>query len=217
MDPRTVAFAGMAAVLTVMPGADMALVTRSALRGGHPAAFRTILGISLGVAFHATASALGLSAILHTSAAAFTAVKIAGALYLAYLGVQSLRDAAGSARDSSAATHAPEQTAVAGSATDARGRAFLVGLLTNLLNPKVALFYLTFLPQFIGPGDPVLRRSLMLAGIHIAIGLTWLTTYTYFLGRLGAVMQRPRVKRGLEGVMGTLLIGLGARLAWAHR
>ena len=215
MDPRTVAFAGMAAILTVMPGADMALVTRSALRGGHAAAFRTILGISLGVAVHATASALGLSAILHTSASAFTTVKIAGALYLAYLGVQSLRDAAGRPQGSPSAES--EQIPSEGMATDVGRRAFLVGLLTNLLNPKVALFYLTFLPQFIGPGDPVLKRSLMLAGIHIAIGLTWLTTYTYFLGRLGAVMQRPRVKRGLEGIMGTLLIGLGARLAWAHR
>jgi len=216
MDPRTVAFAGMAAILTVMPGADMALVTRSALRGGHAAAFRTTLGISLGVAVHATASALGLSAILHTSASAFTAVKIAGALYLGYLGMQSLRDAAGRAQTSSSGRES-EPIPSAGTASDGGGRAFLVGLLTNLLNPKVALFYLTFLPQFIGPGDPVLRRSLMLAGIHIAIGLTWLTTYTYFLGRLGAVMQRPQVKRGLEGVMGTLLIGLGARLAWVHR
>ena len=103
MDSRTLAFIGMAAVLTVMPGVDMALVTRSALRAGFRYAWLTALGISLGVAVHATASALGLSAILHTSRTAYTVVKVAGAIYLACLGVQTLRESARSGANSAAA------------------------------------------------------------------------------------------------------------------
>jgi threonine/homoserine/homoserine lactone efflux protein len=85
------------------------------------------------------------------------------------------------------------------------------------LNPKVAVFYLTFLPQFISPGEPVLRRSLFLAVVHITMGLVWLTVYAWFVGKLGVVLTRPRVKAWLEGVTGGVLIALGARLAWEHR
>jgi threonine/homoserine/homoserine lactone efflux protein len=94
---------------------------------------------------------------------------------------------------------------------------FLQGFLTNILNPKVAVFYLTFLPQFISPGEPVLRRSLFLAGIHIAMGLVWLSAYAWFVDQLGAVLTRPRVKAWLERTTGALLIALGVRLAWARR
>jgi threonine/homoserine/homoserine lactone efflux protein len=131
--------------------------------------------IGVGCIIHATASALGLSAILATSPAN-----------------------AGSAR---AAAFGP----------------FLQGFLTNVLNPKVAIFYLTFLPQFIGPGEPVFRRSLFLASLHIAMGFAWLTAYAWFVDQLGAVLTRPRVKAWLERVTGGLLIALGARLAWARR
>ena len=86
-----------------------------------------------------------------------------------------------------------------------------------MLNPKVALFYLTFLPQFISSGEPVLTRSLLLASIHIAMGLVWLTVYAWFINRLGAVLTRPTVKAWLERVTGGLLVALGARLAWGRR
>ena len=137
------------------------------------------------------------------------AVKLVGAAYLVALGVLSLRRA-----------FLPMETAA--HATTGGGRlpeihALVQGLLSNLLNPKVALFYLTLLPQFIRPGDPVLARSLLLAGIHIVVGLAWLFLYAYFLGRLSDVLRRPRVRRALEGVTGLLLIGFGARLAWDRR
>ena len=111
---------------------------------------------------------------------------------------------------------APPTVAPGRTARDAR-RAFAQGLLSNLLNPKVALFYLTLLPQFVRPADNVLARSLLLAGVHVLIGLAWLVAYTYFLGRLSAALRRPRVRRALEGVTGSLLIGLGGRLAWDRR
>jgi RhtB (resistance to homoserine/threonine) family protein len=206
VDPRLYAFIGVAALLTILPGADMALVTRNVLAVGRRRAMLTIVGICAGCVIHATASALGLSAILATSATAFNVVKTLGAGYLIWIGVTSIRDASKPAAPPSAEAN-----------TRARLGPFLQGFLTNILNPKVAVFYLTFLPQFIAPGAPVLRRSLLLASIHIAMGFVWLTAYAWFIDRLGAVLTRPRVKAWLERVTGGLLIALGARLAWERR
>jgi RhtB (resistance to homoserine/threonine) family protein len=203
IDPSLIAFIGIAALLTILPGADMALVAKVTLQHGKRAAFFTSLGIAAGLPVHATASALGLSVILATSAEAFTIVKVAGALYLAYLGVQSVR-------------HAGRAVAIApaGRSRTHRG-AFAQGFFNNVLNPKVALFYVTFLPQFINPGGNVLARSLLLAGIHVALGLVWLTTYAYAIERLAALVQGAR--RWLERVTGIILVGLALRLAFERR
>jgi RhtB (resistance to homoserine/threonine) family protein len=205
LDPRLVAFVGVAAVLTVLPGADMALVMRNVFAFGRSRTMLTIAGIACGCLIHATASALGMSAVLATSATAFTVMKTVGAAYLVWIGVQSFRaephDATAGARPRTMRATAP----------------FAQGFLTNVLNPKVAIFYLTFLPQFIAPGEPVLRRSLFLATIHIAMGVVWLATYAWFIERLGAVLTRPNVKAWLERATGGLLIALGVRLAWDHR
>ncbi|HEY4131539.1 MAG TPA: LysE family translocator [Gemmatimonadaceae bacterium] len=207
VDPRVYAFIGVAGILTILPGADMALVTRNVLAVGRRRTMFTIFGIQIGCIFHATASALGLSAILATSATAFNVVKAIGAAYLVWIGIQSIRTAG-----------VPATTTTTAPTPKARiGSPFVQGFLTNILNPKVAVFYLTFLPQFISPGEPVLRRSLLLASIHIAMGLVWLTAYAWFVDRLGAVLTRPRVKASLERVTGGLLIALGARLAWERR
>ena len=207
VDPRLYAFIGVAALLTIMPGADMALVTKNVLAVGRRRAMLTIVGICAGCVIHATASALGLSAILATSATAFNVVKTLGAGYLIWIGVQSIRES----RNASVAAPSSEPS------KRARLGPFLQGFLTNLLNPKVAVFYLTFLPQFISPGEAVLKRSLLLASIHIAMGFVWLTAYAWFIDRVGAVLTRPRVKMWLERVTGGLLITLGARLAWERR
>lgn len=204
-DSRLVAFIGVAAILTILPGADMALVTRNTLALGRRRAMLTIVGICSGCLIHATASALGVSAILATSATAYNILKTVGAAYLVWMGVQSIRSSAGpavgpvSVRDRS---HVGP---------------FLQGFLTDVLNPKVAIFYLTFLPQFISPGEPVFRRSLFLAAVHIIMGLIWLTSYAWFIDRLGVVLTRPRVKASLERVTGFVLIAFGARLAWERR
>jgi RhtB (resistance to homoserine/threonine) family protein len=191
-------------VLIVLPGADMALVTRNVLALGRRRTMLTIAGIACGCVLHATASALGLSAILATSATAFNVMKTIGAAYLVWIGVQSIRGAG-----APPASRPPS--------TDRGTGPFLQGFLTNILNPKVAVFYLTFLPQFISPGEPVLRRSLFLASIHIAMGVVWLMAYAWFVDQLGAVLTRPRVKAWLERTTGAVLIALGARLAWEHR
>jgi len=207
VDPRLYAFVVVAAILTILPGADMALVTRNVLVVGRRRTMLTIAGIGSGCIIHATASALGLSAILATSATAFDVVKTIGAAYLVWLGVESIRGAGRTA---------PQSTDARGARSSRLGP-FLQGFLTNVLNPKVAIFYLTFLPQFIGRGEPVFRRSLLLASIHIGMGFAWLTAYAWFVDQLGAVLTRPMVKAWLERATGGLLIALGARLAWARR
>jgi len=197
-------FFGVAAVLVMTPGADMALVTRNAVRGGRRAAFQTIAGIMLGLAAWITLSAMGVAALLTASATAFTVVKVAGAIYLGYLGIQALR------------------AAIRGDAIDEdrRGRArtpFSEGLLSNLLNPKIAAFFTSFLPQFVDPGEPVLVPSLALGGAFMLMGLVWLAALGSTVASARGVMSRPRVARAWNAVAGTALVGLSIRLAAAGR
>ena len=214
MTSSLLAFIPVALLLTLIPGADTALVTRNALALGMRGARWTILGILTGCLIHATASALGLSAILATSARAYETVKLVGAAYLVWIGVQGIRHAGdeGSADPSTSLG----MTATASQPRNG-GHPFTQGFLTNILNPKVALFYLTFLPQFIPAGAPVLRTSLLLAMIHNALGFAWLSIYARFVDRLRSALTRPVVKAWLERVTGGALVLLGARLAWSRR
>jgi len=205
MDPRFLAGLGVLALLTISPGQDMALVAKITLERGRRAALLTSLGICSGLLVHATASALGLSVILATSAEAFTIVKLAGAAYLAYLGVRSLRD---SFRAAVVAESAPRRRLAT---------PYVQGLLNNLLNPKVAIFYLTFLPQFIDPAGSVLAQSLLFAVGHAVMGIVWLSAYAYVLARLSRLFARSGVRRWLERVTGVVLVGLGLRLAFERR
>ena len=213
VDPQVIAFTGIAAILTVTPGADMMLVMRNVLSRGQRAGLLTTLGICSGLFFHAALSALGLSFILLGSAAAFEAVKLAGACYLIFLGGQSLW---GALRRGTAAPP-DDNDGIVAKRRGGRWRSFTEGLLTNILNPKVAIFYIAFLPQFIGPGDPVLAKSVALAGIHAALGVVWLSLVTVFLGRMRAFLARPRVRRAVEATAGAVLIAFGARLAMERR
>jgi RhtB (resistance to homoserine/threonine) family protein len=205
LDARLLAFTGTVAVLTLTPGPDTMLVVRSAAVRGRRAGLLTVLGIGSGLFVHATLSALGLSAILVRSARAFEWVRLAGAAYLVLLGVQTLR---------SAWRGAPAREK--GTAAGAR-RAFVEGFLTNVLNPKVAVFYLAFLPQFVGPADPVPARSLLLAAIHCALSLAWLFLVTAFVVRLRPALERPAARRILEAVSGTVFVAFGLHLALGRR
>ena len=225
MTASLLAFIPVALLLTLIPGADTALVTRNALALGMRGARWTILGILTGCLMHATASALGLSAILATSASAYETVKLVGAAYLVWIGVQAIRNARYGreyrsldfARDDHRG-HPERAQRVEGSAFESTsGHPFVQGFLTNILNPKVALFYLTFLPQFIPADAPVLRTSLLLAMIHNVLGFAWLSLYARFVDRLRVALTRPMVKAWLERVTGAALVALGARLAWERR
>jgi threonine/homoserine/homoserine lactone efflux protein len=186
----------------------MALVTRQVVTRGRRAAQTTIFGNLSGLVVHATAPALGLSALLVASATAYRFVKLAGAAYLVFLGVQSLRQAR-STRAAADAT-APELV-------PKRGNAYLQGLASTVLNPKPALFFVSYLPQFVDPDAPVTPQVGFLAAVHIAIGFVWLTTYASLVSRMHAAITRPRIKAALERATGAVLIALGVRVATAHR
>ena len=202
MDDRLIAFIGLSVAVAIIPGPDMALVARNVLRHGPAAGVATSLGICSGVLVWALAAAFGASTILLTSATAFMALKLAGAAYLVYLGIVTLRS-----RD----------VPMGDAGGDVDGlparRAWLQGVLSAVLNPKLGLFFLTLLPQFIDPGDPPTLRALQLATLFDAIGLAWLMTYTALLGVAGAALHRPGPQRAIRWFTGTILIGLGVRVA----
>jgi threonine/homoserine/homoserine lactone efflux protein len=192
-------------LVTVIPGADMALITRQVLVGGPALAQKTIFGNLTGLLVHGFALAVGLSALLVASATAYTVVKLAGAAYLLYLGVQALLASRHPASD------APPAALVA------PRRAFLAGLVSTVLNPKPALFFLTFLPQFVDRDAAVLPQTLTLAGIHVVVGLIWLSAYARLVDRARTLLTAPRVKAWLERTTGAVLIAFGLRVAVERR
>lgn len=205
-DSQIVAFALAAALLTVTPGQDTLLVVRNVLRGGSGDGAVTTLGICSGLFIHALLSAAGMSIVLTQSATAFHVMKVAGAGYLVWLGVRSLVRAARGRYEADGA--APTIT----SAGVPSGRCFMEGLLSNALNPKTAMFYLAFLPQFIAPTDPVLPTSLLLASIHFGEALVWLLVVSVAVDRMRLVFTSP-ARRWLDGMCGALLVAVGVRLA----
>ncbi|HZR83397.1 MAG TPA: LysE family translocator [Candidatus Binatia bacterium] len=205
-DSQIVAFSAAAAVLTVAPGPDTMLVVRNVLRGGRADGVVTTLGICAGLFLHATLSAVGVSAVLVRSATAFRILRLAGACYLAWLGIRSLAGALlGDGADDVA-------DGVAARAVPAR-RCFTEGLLSNVLNPKTAVFYLALLPQFIAPTDRVFEKSLLLATIHYAESVVWLVFVSIAVDRTRTLVRRPIVRRWLAGACGGVLLGFGVRLA----
>jgi threonine/homoserine/homoserine lactone efflux protein len=192
-------------LVTVIPGADMALVTRQVLIGGPTLAQKTILGNLTGLLVHGAALAAGLSALLVASATAYTVVKLAGAAYLVYLGIQALLVSRRPPTDEPPAALAAPR------------RAFLAGLISTVLNPKPALFFLTFLPQFVDGDRAVLPQILTLAAIHVVVGLIWLSAYAHLVHRARAVVTAPRVKAWLERTTAAVLIAFGLRVAVERR
>lgn len=214
-DPQILAFIGVAFILTITPGADTMLVLRSVLTRGQRAGLVAMLGICSGLFIHATFSALGLSLIIVRSATAFEVIKLLGAAYLIFLGSQSLWQALGKRADASVG---PSQPATRTTLPQRNKRqSFIEGLVSNVLNPKVSVFYLAFLPQFINPGDPVLAKSLLLAVIHFGMGIIWLTLVATLAGRAQALLVRPQVQRKIEAFAGAVLILFGVRLALERR
>ncbi len=209
-DAQLIGYTLAVALLTITPGADTMLVMRNVLARGRKAGLLATLGVSSGLFFHAILSGLGLSLILTRSAMAFSVVKWAGALYLCYLGLQSLRSAFNQ-------TQSTDELATTSEPSANPWQAYREGLITNVLNPKVALFYLAFLPQFIRPSDPVMLRSLLLTSIHFVLGIVWLGLITLSLDKMRSWMLKPRVRAWIEGSTGFILFGFGIRLALSKR
>ncbi|MCP3798239.1 LysE family translocator [Allokutzneria sp. A3M-2-11 16] len=207
MPDLLIPFLAVVVVLTVTPGPDMALVLRNGVRGGTAAAWWTGLGCCAGIAVHALAAVVGLSALLAASATAFTVVKLAGAAYLVWLGVQALWAARHGLRD------APASLTDAVKEPMARDAAFRQGVLSNILNPKIALLFLTLLPQFVAAGESRMATSAVLAAVFLALAVAWWTVFSVLIGKLGRTLSRPRVKLTLERLTGAVLVALGLRVA----
>jgi threonine/homoserine/homoserine lactone efflux protein len=231
-DSRYFAYCSITALLVMSPGATMAVVLKAAVEEGRSAALFTVLGVNVGNSTLALASAFGMAILFAKWPLALHVVKIGGAVYLTYLGVMGLghawllgartSTAGAAARAGRSRGVAPEDARLGGPTAPpqpakghrsvARRASVVRGILTNLLNPPVVLFYMTFLPQFIGPGDPFLQRFLVLAATHVSMSLVWLSIYAVSLGTLGDRMTRPAVRRAMETATGVVLIGFGVRL-----
>ena len=203
MDSTLLAFAGVSLLLAVTPGPDMAVVTKNALAHGRRGVILTTSGIALALVVWVSATALGLSALLRTSGEVLFLLKIAGAAYLAYLGIRTLLESRAKPADLLAGTPAAAPAHAV----------FRQGFLSAISNPKLGVFFVTFLPQFVLPGQQVLPRLLELGVTFAVIGWLWMNAYGFFVTRLRAVITAPRVRQWMQRVTGVVLLGFGARLA----
>jgi RhtB (resistance to homoserine/threonine) family protein len=199
-------FLAVSVLLILIPGPDTAVVTKNALVSGRRPGLSAAVGVSIGLTIWTVAAALGLAALLKASSVAFDALKVVGAVYLVWIGIQMLR-----ARDTLGDA--------AGRAVG-RGhsvRALRQGLLSDLGNPKIAVFFTSFLPQFVhGSGSPFVPL-LFLGGLFAALTLLWLAAYGVAVGHASEFIRRPRVRKTLDRFTGVVLIGFGVRLAFEHR
>jgi len=192
-----VAFLPFAAMLAVSPGPATAMVIQSAARGGRAYAVRAMLGDAVGLALWAVASMLGVSALIVASHAAYTALKVVGAIVLIAYGVAAIRRAR---RHEPAPVHEPRP----------RSGAFRMGLVTALSNPKVGLFYVALLPQFVPADQPVLPATLLLAGIQISLSCAWYFAIASAVGRAREAFVKRRAQ--IQAATGALMIGFGLKV-----
>ena len=202
-----------AGLLTIVPGLDTALVLRTAALEGSRRAMFAGLGICCGCLAWGFAASIGLGALLSASRFAYTALRVAGACYLIFLGTKMLLR-------KYSPTHTMDEVGVEAAREPGPGgstrRWFVRGLLTNLLNPKVGVFYVTFLPQFIPAGVGVIWFGVLLAAIHATEGIIWFALLTIATRPLSRWLRRPRVASTLERATGAVLVGFGLRLALDH-
>jgi RhtB (resistance to homoserine/threonine) family protein len=194
-------------LLTITPGVDTLLIIRNTARSGWRDGAVSSLGICSGLFVHAIISAVGISVILLQAAWAFSALKLVGAGYLVWLGISSWRKAL--KQESFEITNGAER----GTGVPLIRRSLREGFLSNVLNPKTAIFYMAFLPQFINPAQSALMQSLFLAGLHFIIAMIWQCLLALMVKQFKSWLQRPRVSQIFDGVTGTVMIALGLRVA----
>lgn len=203
IDTTLLAFVGVSILLAVTPGPDMAVVTKNALAHGRRGVFLTTAGIALALTLWVTATAVGLSAVLRASADLLFALKLLGAAYLAYLGVRTLIES----------RRRPGDLLASAPPAAAAHTVFRQGFLSAITNPKLGVFFVTFLPQFVLPGQAVLPRLLELGIVFAVIGFAWMNVYGLSVTRLRTLITAPRVRQWMQRVTGAVLLGFGARLA----
>lgn len=205
------AFLGLSALVIMTPGQDTALTIRSTLLGGRVAGIATAFGVAMGQTVWTVAASTGLTALLIASEPAFLAIRLIGAGYLVVLGAQTLWSAI-RAGHPTGASDAPR----------ARGgvaprRALRQGLVSNIGNPKMAIFFTSMLPQFVPQGSSAFGAMVALGVVFAAMTLAWLCLYVAVVARAGHVLRRPRIRRTLDALMGTILMAFGVRLGTEPR
>ncbi|MFE7370798.1 LysE family translocator [Streptomyces anulatus] len=212
MDAQLIAFTGVAAGMVALPGADFTVVVRNAL-ASRTVGLATALGVAGGLLVHTALAVAGLAAVLVTMPVLFRTVQLLGGAYVLYLGLSALyairrrpsRDGSGSpsgTREDEPGRPAPREF----------GRALRQGFLTNALNPKAPVLFLSLLPQFVPHGQPPLPRTLLLAALVVVLALIWFPAVALLVDRLGRWLRRPRTARAIEGGSGVALTGLGLAL-----
>lgn len=191
-------------ILTLTPGLDTTLVIRNASRGGQKDGLVTSLGICSGLFFHASLSAVGISLLLLHSPQLFQSIKIIGALYLLYLGVQGIRQSLSS-------SESIKKTNIQQQALNLT-KSFREGFLSNVLNPKTAIFYLAFLPQFINPEYSAFMQSMLMAGIHFVIAMCWQGFISKMIVTAQKRFDSGKTQMLMQGITGVVLIGLAIKL-----
>jgi len=212
MSEHFLAFLGISILVIASPGPDTALTIRNTLLGGRAGGVFTALGVAAGQAIWALATSLGIVALIVASEPVFVAVKLAGAAYLVFLGAQALVGAFRS--------HGPDTVAAGRSLPRQRlapRAAFRQGLVSDLGNPKMAVFFTSLLPQFTGDGGTTFASLVELGLVFSLLTFTWLALYAAAITRAGDVLRRPRIRRAIEGVTGAVLVALGLRIAAEHR
>ncbi|GED14306.1 hypothetical protein TS65_28360 [Aneurinibacillus migulanus] len=198
----------MSIVLIILPGPDTGLVTQNTIAQGRRGGVQTALGSISGVIIHTLVAVVGLSAIIVKSAFLFSIFKYVGAFYLIYLGIMSL--------------WAIKKKGIAiednkSEKKNASLSAFRQGFLTNVLNPKVAVFFLTFLPQFLEPGSNTFLQFLIMGLTYAALTLIWFLMYVYLIHSINVWMKKPSVQRAIQGISGIVLLSFGIKLALERR
>ncbi|ESU51927.1 LysE family translocator [Streptomyces filamentosus] len=208
MDAQLIAFTGVAAGMVALPGADFTVVVRNAL-ASRTAGLASAVGVAGGLLVHTALAVAGLAAVLVTMPVLFRTVQLLGGAYVLYLGLSALyamrrrpaRDGSGTP-DGEPERPAPREF----------GRALRQGFLTNALNPKAPVLFLSLLPQFVPDGQPPLPRTLLLAALVVVLALIWFPAVALLVDRLGRWLRRPRTARAIEGGSGVALTGLGLAL-----
>ena len=204
------AFLGVSAVVIMTPGPDTAVTVRNTLLGGRLAGILTAFGISAGQAIWALATSFGVVALLVASEFLFQAVKYAGAAYLIWLGLHALIGAWRGADGAATVTRG-------GTPRLGPGKAVVQGLVSDLGNPKMAVFFASLLPQFATPGEGMFAALMTLGVVFSLMTFAWLVAYAVLVAKAGEVLRLPAIRRWIEGVTGTLLVALGVRIAAEQR
>ncbi|AUZ33920.1 lysine transporter LysE [Arthrobacter sp. PGP41] len=202
-------FALVAGLLTLIPGLDTALVLRSSISKSRRYAFATAAGISTGAMLWGVAAAVGVSALLAASEFAYRVVTIAGAAYMVWLGLSLLWK---SRRQASAPAAPAGQDDVPAAGRDDLYKGWFTGTVTNLLNPKVGVFYVATIPQFMPAGASPLLVGTLLAGVHCVLAMAWFTLLIFGTGYASRWLKGARSIRIIDGITGTVMVGFGLRL-----